>query len=212
VPWNQRYLEEEKKSRQAAAAAEKQGLTGQRPGTHYSHDLKDYAGEFTAIAYGRVSIMVAQGGLKMTFNRLSRPLEHFHYDTFAVPADPLDPIEKTKLTFITDLNGDISTLSIPLEPHVKPIVFQRTAEKQMFERPFLTQFTGDYDTPGAPLTVALEGESKLVLTRPGSPTQALRPKHGSTFEIESLPGETIEFKEKEMILYTADGVLMFKKK
>jgi CubicO group peptidase (beta-lactamase class C family) len=212
TPWSQCYLEQEKKQRNVESAGEKKGFTGQKLGTHYSHDLKDYGGDYEDVAYGHVAIVPAQGSLQMTFNRLTRPLEHFHYETFSVPADPLDPIEKMKVTFITDLRGDISSLSIPLEPHVKPIVFERSAEKRMYERTFLEPFIGDYDVPGSTWTAALEGESKLALTRPGMPALALRPKHGTTFEIESLPGETIEFHEKEMVLYTPDGVLVFKKK
>ena len=68
-------------------------------------------------------------------------MEHFHYDTFAVPPDPIDPIEKLKISFHTDLNGDISSVSIPLEENVKSIIFARVAEKQMFERAFLNNLS-----------------------------------------------------------------------
>jgi len=212
VPWRERFLEIEKKGRDSQTSAEKQGLTGQKTGTHFSHDIGDYCGEYTNVAYGHLTITPANGSLSMTLNRLTRPLNHFHYETFAVPADPLDSIEKLKVTFVTDLNGDVSSLSMPLEPHVKPIVFERTAEKQMFERTFLEPFTGDYDVPGSPLAVALRGDNNLVLIQPGRPPLALRPTHGTTFEIESLPGEYMEFKEKELVEYTPDGVYVFKKK
>jgi CubicO group peptidase (beta-lactamase class C family) len=211
TPWSQRLLEQEKKGRETETVAEKKGFTGQKPGTHYSHDLQEYFGDYTNVGYGRITIASGKP-LTMTFERLTRPLEHFHYETFTVPADPLDSIEKLKVTFITDLNGEVSSISLPLEPHVKAIIFERTAEKGMFERTFLERFTGDYDVPGSLWTVALQGESKLVLTRPGSPALALVPKHGTVFELESLPGETVEFKDNQAILYTADGVSVFKKK
>ena len=213
-PWSARLLEEEKKGRESLTSAEKQGLTGQKPGTRYSHDLKDYYGEYSNVAYGRVTVApaAAHGALTMTFNRLTRPIEHFHYDTFSVPADPLDDLEKLKLTFITDLNGDVSSLSMPLESHVKPIVFDRAAEKRMFERTFLERFTGDYDVPGSTLTIALRGENQLILTHTGRPALALQPKHGATFDIESLPGQSVEFREKELVFYSPDGVSLFKKK
>ena len=95
---------------------------------------------------------------------------------------------------------------------MKPIIFERTAEKRMFERTFLERFTGDYDVPGSTLTVAVRGENQLIMTRPGRPGLALRPKHGATFDIESLPGQSVEFKEKELVIYSPDGVNLFKKK
>jgi hypothetical protein len=45
-------------------------------------------------------------------------VKHFHYQTFAVPPDPIDVLEKLKISFVTDLNGDISSVSIPLEENV----------------------------------------------------------------------------------------------
>jgi hypothetical protein len=106
----------------------------------------------------------------------------------------------------------VSGLSIPLESHGKPIIFERTAEKQMFERTFLERFTGDYDVPGSTLSIAIRGENQLVMAFPGRPALALRPKHGTSFDIESLPGQSIEFKEKELLMYSPDDVNLFKKK
>lgn len=136
VPWTERFLREEQKANQAEATGENQGLTGQKKGTHPSHELKDYVGEFSNPGYGTVTIAQSDSAgryLKVTLNRLTRPVHHFHYDTFAVapdPLGPLDPLEKTKVTFITDLRGDILSLSMPLESQVKPIVFERVAENR----------------------------------------------------------------------------------
>ena len=131
--------------------------------------------------------------------------------------NPLDPLEKQKVTFITDLKGDISSLSMPLESMVKPIVFERVAEKRMFDPAFLTQFTGSYDMFGSPANVRLEG-TKLVISHPGSPVLTLAPKYGMTFDIESRPGQSLEFRQDasgkiaEAVLYTPDGVYVIKKK
>ena len=219
IDWTQRFLDREKKFETAESTAESQGFTGRKMGTHPSHGLKDYEGEFSHPAYGRVTITPGTSGaeLQMKLNRLSRPLHHFHYDTFAVAPDPLDPLEKQKVTFITDLNGDISSLSMPLESMVKPIVFERVAEKRMFDPAFLKQFTGSYDMFGSPADVRLEG-TKLVMSHPGSPVLTLAPKHGMTFDIETRPGQSLEFrpdasgKIAEAVLYTPDGVYVIKKK
>ncbi len=214
TPWVKRFLDREKQAKEAELSAENKGFTGQKNGTHPSHDLKDFTGEFSHPAYGLVTIANSDkpDELSFTLNRLSRPIHHFHYDTFSVAPNPLDELEKLKVTFNTDLNGDVSSLSIPLESQVKPIVFDRTAEKRMFERTFLQPFTGEYEVPGSTLTVSLQGGSKLVASSPGSPTLELAPKHGTTFDIVSRPGQSIEFKPDSIVLYTPDDVSIFKKK
>jgi len=125
VAWPQRLEAIEKQDNEAEEAAEHQGYTGQKPGTHPSHDLKEYVGEFSHPAYGHVAITLAESTtghtFQLTLNRISRPLDHFHYDTFQVPANPKDEFEKLKVTFNTDLKGDISSLSMPLEPTVEPV-------------------------------------------------------------------------------------------
>jgi hypothetical protein len=100
----------------AIREAEQKGFTGQKTGTHLTHDVKDYAGEYTHPGYGTVSIALDDKSsgpdFKLTLNRLNSPLRHFRYDIFEVPANPLDPFEKSKVAFHMDLNGDISSLTI----------------------------------------------------------------------------------------------------
>ena len=203
LPWNERFLEREHKEAEAENAAEDKGFTGRKQGTRPSHDLQEFVGEYANPGYGRVTIALAnsQNSLQFKLNDLTRTVEHFHYDTFAVPADPIDPIEKLKISFITDLNGDISSVSIPLEENVKSIIFDRVAEKQMFERAFLEQFVGDYDFMGRTLSVRSNG-TKLTAAFPGAPVLPLEPKHGTLFNVVSLPGTTIEFKKDESGAFT----------
>lgn len=222
VAWPDRFLEREKKGDVAELEAEKSGYTGQKKGTHPSHEPEAYVGDYANPGYGIVSIRPAVSGaaaaFTLTLNRFTRDLRHFHYDIFEVPANPLDPIEKLKVSFQTDLKGDISSLSIPLEPSVKEIVFTRVAEKQMGERSFLAPFTGDWDFGGATRTIALEGDHVLILTAPGQPRQVLVPNHGTLFDLKDLPGQSIEFKidkegkVNELVYYTPDTTLVFKRK
>jgi CubicO group peptidase (beta-lactamase class C family) len=198
LPWNERFVEREHKEEEAENSAEDKGLTGRREGTRPSHDLQEFVGEYSNPGYGLVTIALADspGDLKFTLNNLPRTVKHFHYDTFAVPPDPIDVLEKLKISFVTDLNGDISTVSIPLEENVKSIVFDRVAEKQMFDKAFLDQFVGDYDFMGRTLSIQISGKN-LTATFPGSPVRPLEPRHGTIFNLPSLPGTTIEFKKDE---------------
>jgi CubicO group peptidase (beta-lactamase class C family) len=221
IDWPERFLAIEKQGNEAEEAAEHQGYTGQKPGTHPSHELKEYVGEFSHPAYGHVTIALAGGSMghafQLTLNRIIRPLDHFHYDTFQVPANPKDEFEKLKVTFITDLKGDIASLSMPLEPTVEPIVFTRVPEKRMFDPAFLGAFVGDYDQPVAPLTVILDGHA-LAFASQGRPKLALAPDHGTTFRVIDMPGESVEFKEdatgkvEGIIIYAPDGVAFYKRK
>jgi Domain of unknown function (DUF3471) len=201
LPWNARLLEREHKAAEAENATEEKGLIG-RKGP--SHDLKEFVGEYANPGYGRLTIALSNSPntLQFKLNELTRTVEHFHYDTFAVPPDPIDPLEKEKISFITDLNGDVSSVSMPLEENVKSIIFDRVAEKQMFEKTFLEQFVGDYDFLGRTLSIQFNGAGLIASSLPGRAVKRLEPKHGTLFNIESLPGTTIEFKKDESGAFT----------
>jgi hypothetical protein len=47
---------------------------------------------------------------------------------------------------------------------------------------------------------------------PAATALALAPTHGTMFELESLQGVSIAFKDTEVVIYTPDGVSIFKKK
>ena len=222
VDWVQRFREIERKSRDQELTADKKGFTGQKPGTHPSHELTEYSGEFEHPGYGVLAIRLdsTQGTprLMMKLNDVERPLQHFHYDTFQVPENPLDSFEKLRVTFPTDSQGEVATAQANLEANVREIVFTRRAEKRMFESSFLRQFTGEYDAPAQPWTVALAGENTLQLVFPGAPPRKLIPRHGTRFDVEGLTGVTMEFKQdaagrvQEAVVYTPDSAFVVPKK
>ena len=212
IDWVQRIRDIERKGRDQELAAEKKGYTGRKAGSHPSHELAEYGGEFEHPGYGTMAIRLASAGgaprLFLKLNDVERPLEHFHYDTFQVPGNPLDPFEKLRVTFPTNAQGEISTVQVNLDSNVKEIVFTRAPEKRMFEASFLRQFAGEYDAPGRPLTVALAGENTLQLISPGAPPRKLIPRHGTRFDVQDLTGVTLEFKQdsagqaQEVVLFT----------
>jgi hypothetical protein len=213
IDWVQRFREIEKKSHDQELAADKKGYTGRKTGTHLSHDLAEYTGEFEHPGYGQLTIKLASGStdkLTLKLNDVDRPLEHFHYDTFQVPENPLDSFERLKVTFPTDAQGELSTVQANLDSNVKEIVFTRVAEKRMFDATFLRQLTGEYDAPGQPWTIALVGENTLQLVFPGAPPRKLIPRHGTRFDIQDLNGITLEFKQdaagqaQEIVVFTPD--------
>jgi len=91
----------------------------------------------------------------MKLNDVERPLEHFHYDTFRVPENPLDSFEKLTVSFRTDPDGEISSLSAPLDLRVADIIFKRVAEartvSELAAREAVTLLRGDGPNGQPPL-------------------------------------------------------------
>jgi hypothetical protein len=118
------------------------------------------------------------------------------------------------------MDGDISSLSMPLQPDVKDIVFIRVPDRQLTQRSFIEAFAGDYEIQGSPvpLKVSLRGENSLIVSVPGQPDYKLNPKRGTTFQLADIPGITIEFKRdaagkvSEAALNQLGTVLILKKK
>jgi len=228
IPWDQRYLEIDKKTKQQEEAAKAGGYTSPVPGTHPSHDLKDYAGQYENPGYGVLTITQegadsdnrSGNDFQMALNtKITSPLRHFHYDIWQVPENELDPLAKTLVTFHTDAKGLISSVSAPFEPTVKDIVFTRVPEKRMRERSFLEPFTGEYELPGQTLTISLRGNDTLVATLPGRPAMELVPDHGTTFKVTGVYSNfTIEFQQDASgkvtgaVLTEASGTSVVKKK
>jgi CubicO group peptidase (beta-lactamase class C family) len=196
VPWSQRYLEQEVKAKESEQEAKSKNYTPHKTGTHPSHDLREYAGDYGNSGYGVVSIAEDGDHFKMTLNRVTKPLEHLHYDVFQVPDSPFEQFAKLRVMFFSDANGDISSLSMPLETNVKDIVFARLPDKELLDRSFIEAFTGQYEFPGSPtpFTISIRGEHTLILSSPGSPDVELIPTRGTTFNLKDQSGVSVEFK------------------
>jgi CubicO group peptidase (beta-lactamase class C family) len=196
VPWSQRYLQEEIKERESEQEAKNKGYVPHKTDTHPSHDLNDYVGEYGHPGYGVVSVTSDGSGFRLKINKITESVLHLHYDVFQVPDAPFDPFAKLKVSFFSDANGDISSLSLPLETSVKDIVFTRLPDKLLTEKSFIEPFTGHYEIPGSPtpLTISLRGDHTLVLSSPGAPDVELLPRRGTAFDLKDQSGVTIEFK------------------
>ena len=218
APWSQRLLEDQKRQEAAQEEAKKKGFTQKRPNTRPSHELAEYAGEYEHPGYGVAKVELDGSDLRITLNRITAPLKHFHYDTFETPEDPLNPFEKEKVTFAANTKGDIDTLSVLLEPNVKPIVFTRRADAAMRTKAFLEPLTGQYQVGPQTVTIQLRGEDTLLLLLPGQPARELIPAHGTTFDVQGLAGFSVEFKKDssgavtEIVFYQPNGTFAGKRK
>lgn len=218
VPWNTRLLERRAKSEASEDAAKDQGFTVQKKGTRPAHPIEEYVGEYEHPGYGTVAIGRKGDDLTLTYNRFTSTLKHFHYEVFSVPEDPFDRLEKIRVTFETDVDGEIPGLRIAFQPDVNDIQFQRQPDRQMRERAFLEQMVGEYELGPTPVNVRLRGGKALVMSMPGQATRELIPVRGTTFKVKGLAGYTVEFKRegtaaaKEAVFYQPNGVFLAKRK
>src|SRR5438477_9752956 len=109
--------------------------------------------------------------LKASFNSMAFPLTHYHYDIFEATFERFGL--QMKISFSTNIKGDIESVTIPFEPTVKEIVFKRIASKEMTEKSFLEQFTGTYEFMDRSLTIVLRGERILIASVPDQPDYEL---------------------------------------
>ncbi len=192
VPWNKRIREERDKARAEADKTKKEKDKDKKLDTKPSHPLEDYVGEYEHPGYGVVSVTKEGDSLKGTFNSMTSSLTHYHYDIFELKNELRNTTQK--VTFLTDLKGNISSLLVQVEPAVKEIVFTRMPEKKMTEKGFLEKFVGQYALEQVVVTISLKGENTLILSVPGQPEYELVPYKGTEFNLKGLPGFSVEFK------------------
>jgi CubicO group peptidase (beta-lactamase class C family) len=209
IAWTQRFKEDEKKAKDSEEEAKKRKITPRVEGTHPSHVLKDYAGEYQHPAYGIVKIEIEGDHLKGTLHQLSGALKHYHYDVFEFAEDPDNPLQKSKIMFHTSLEGDVASLSAPIESTLQDIAFTRVAEK--LSRSVLEPLAGEYQLGPQTATVALVADN-LTLRLPGQPTYELVPVKGLRFQIKGLNGFSLEFKDGELVFYQPNGTFVAKRK
>jgi len=191
VDWNKRIKERQDKAKAEAEKAKKEKDKDRKFNTKPSHPIEDYAGDFEHPGYGVVSIQKEGEQLKGIFNSIEFTMKHYHYDVFEFLNDLLDT--PMKVSYYTDVKGNIQNLAIKLEPAVEAIVFTRMPPKKMKEKSFLEKFVGGYELEGMTVTIRLKGKDTLFLSVPGQPEYELVPYKGTEFNLRNLSGFSIEF-------------------
>jgi CubicO group peptidase (beta-lactamase class C family) len=216
VGWNERAKKEYSEMMALLEKSKEQNAADRVPDTQPSHLLDAYTGNFEHPAYGTVSVKQEGEHLQLLFNGMVITLKHHHYDIFEAAMERFEIF--TKVSFATNLKGDIESLALTLEPAVPEIVFKRAPDKAMQEKGFLEQFVGEYATSGITLTVSLRGDKTLFLSVPGQPDYELVPYKGTSFQFKEHPGFGVEFKRDEagevsaMVVTQPYGVVTAQKK
>jgi CubicO group peptidase (beta-lactamase class C family) len=126
VDWRERRRKQRQEALAQIRITKDARTKARHTGTRPAHEPAAYAGEYENGAYGVMSIRAEGGVLHWSWRGMDAIMAHRHYETFELPEykDRLLP-DLLAITFLTDREGNIVSLSAPLEPMVKDIVFAR---------------------------------------------------------------------------------------
>ena len=185
--------------------------TRRKPGTKPAHELEEYTGDYFHPGYGDLKVFLKNGEILFTYNGITTPLEHWHYETFNGKRADDPTFEDMKLTFRTDVNGYVAGLEAPFEPTLDAMVFDKKPNARLFDPAFLQQFVGKYQLATQILTISLKGNS-LTLFIPGGEELDLVPQVWDEFILKQVKIVSLRFKfdaEGNVValeLFQPDGV------
>lgn len=100
--------------------------------TRSSHPLSAFAGNYANAGYGSLVIKLRGSQLILQWNDLRLPLKHWHHDVWLAEDHARWTLHQPHafdgacpIQFHLDAHGHVSTLTIPLEAEVSPIVFNK---------------------------------------------------------------------------------------
>ena len=80
--WIGEAAERKAKGMELAKQAETKKLSRRIPKTKPAHALEAYAGDYHHPGYGDLQVTLQNGKLTFSYNGITTPLEHWHYETF----------------------------------------------------------------------------------------------------------------------------------
>lgn len=204
IDWNGRANDAQKKAKDAAKEAEKSAVSNKKEGAGPSHPIADYTGLYNNPGYGTLDVFQKNDSLFMHAVNQSAWLRHYHYDVFEVlPIDKTDGIdtsdeETMKLQFHMNTAGEISHITLPIQPGLKDIEFTRKPKPKEIEGDELKKYTGEFEfAPGKAVQFYLKGEKTLYAFIEGQPEYELVPIDKHKFSFKILTGYSVLFEENE---------------
>jgi CubicO group peptidase (beta-lactamase class C family) len=126
VDWVGRTRKQQEEGRARQEQRNKERAAERKAGTSPSHELAAYAGTYEHPGYGRVTVRQAGADLEVALDGFAAQLSHFHYDVFEAADTPQSGPLQGRVAFLTNKQGVVDRVAIPLEPAVADIVFTRT--------------------------------------------------------------------------------------
>lgn len=99
-------------------------LDSQKPNAPATHPLAAYSGTYTHVAYGPITVGTNGDTLSVKYNDTAfDEVRHLHYNVFLLKNATLPTY--LPVNFAIGSDGEISSVSVPLEPSLPPAVFTR---------------------------------------------------------------------------------------
>ncbi|MCU0450814.1 MAG: serine hydrolase [Bernardetiaceae bacterium] len=114
VDWSARLQQERAEANQKAAKAKAAPDTVRVTGTQPGHSLTSYAGTYAHPAYGKIKVQVFENRLQANYRSFQMDLNHYHFEVFEAVNN--SRFDKYKFQFITNAQGKVDKLTVPLEP------------------------------------------------------------------------------------------------
>ncbi len=126
IDWSGRYLDQAERARARADSARGRQVASKVAGTKPSHSIADYAGTYSHPGYGDIRVSLNGDKLQFTYGIYQGVgLNHWHYDVFETePASPAIP-RRMRVQFHMDPDGKIASLTVPIEPAIKPVSYTK---------------------------------------------------------------------------------------
>ena len=191
--WIAEAVERKAKGVELNKQAETKKLSRRVAKTKPAHALEAYAGDYHHPGYGDLQVTLQNGRLSFSYNGISTPLEHWHYETFNGQKADDPTFEDFKLLFRTDANGKVAALEAQMEATMDAIVFTKKPAARLFDPVYLGKFTGRYMLLDQTLIVSLKGSS-LKLVFPGQPEYDLVPGLDEEFTLKQAKIIIFRFK------------------
>ncbi len=190
TPWSERLNAIRLKNKAADKAARTKAGGGRIAGTHPSHPLGEYLGEFEHPAYGVLTIAQGDTSLVFDLHKIKLPLSHFHYDRFDTPDDEQDG--KWSVNFLTNPQGEVDKAELSLDEAA--VAFTRRVPAALASVATLRQYVGTYETPsGGKVEVVLRPDNVLALSFSNGTFQNLLPWKPNRFRTKEFADVLIEF-------------------
>lgn len=191
LPWHERY----KERYDAAQSGFKQAREAKpRVDAPLPRPLESYVGEYVHPGYGTFSISLEKDRLVPKFGTLNIELSHRHFDVFDLEWRELgEDVTIFPLTFETEPDGDVVSLTIPFEDSVEPIRFVQKPDSRSSDPDLLRTLVGTYVMGPIELDIRLRAESVLTAATSGGSPVELIPRRGLRFGVKGDASMTVEF-------------------
>ena len=193
--WLKEGLEGIAKSKEMMREHQIKDELNRKKGTHPSHPLEEYVGEYENPGYGRIKIDLMNGELQATFNNIVFQLEHWHYDVFSISKESEElflTLKGSKFTFRNNTSGDIGELLVPFEQKAPEVLFKRKVADSLSAVTYLRQFAGVYEIYSYTVEIMMRNQT-LYAVIPGQPLYELIPCGKNEFTVKSLAGYSVRF-------------------